>query len=161
MVKQPRKRCIHPKCNELAIWGLPGQMVACEAHKSDGHVNLVEKPCVSCKNAYILNAEGYCYACRPGEMKRVRKAKETQMVHSLVAQGWVPSQVDAVVERGMCGRERPDVVFDLGTHILIVECDETQHKDYRCECKQVRMINVGQAFGGLRILFLRFNPDDY
>jgi hypothetical protein len=46
MVKQPRKRCIHPKCNELAMWGLPGQMVACEAHKSDGHVNLVEKPCV-------------------------------------------------------------------------------------------------------------------
>jgi hypothetical protein len=68
---------------------------------------------------------------------------------------------DRVVEGGDCGKERPDRVLDFGDKIVIVECDEDQHKGRQCLCEQARMVNIGQSFGGLPVYFIRFNPDEY
>jgi hypothetical protein len=83
------------------------------------------------------------------------------MIQALEAEGIHATSYDMAIDGGSCGRERPDAMYDLGTHIVIVECDEHQHKSYPCECEQARMINIGQTFGGLRVLFVRFNPDTY
>ena len=66
---------------------------------------------------------------------------------------------DTIIDEGRCGRERPDRVFDLGDKIIILEVDERQHKAY--ECDKTRMFNIGQAFGGLPVYFIRWNPDNY
>lgn len=58
-----------------------------------------------------------------------------------------------------CSRRRPDVRMDFGTHVVIVECDEYQHKGYNCENK--RMMEIFQDCGNRPIIFLRFNPDSY
>lgn len=68
---------------------------------------------------------------------------------------------DTMVDGRECGRERPDRVFDFGDKIVILECDENQHRERACLCEQTRMVNLGQAFGGLPVYFLRWNPDDY
>jgi len=68
---------------------------------------------------------------------------------------------DRIVDGGECGKERPDRVLDLGDKIVIVECDEDQHKGRQCVCEQTRMVNIGQSFGGLPVYFIRFNPDEY
>ena len=45
--------------------------------------------------------------------------------------------------------------------IVIIECDEHQHKKHDCACEQVRMINISQSFGAIPVYFIRWNPDSY
>jgi hypothetical protein len=71
------------------------------------------------------------------------------------------SSTDTVVDRGECGKERPDRVYDFGDKIVILECDEDQHKGRACVCEQTRMVNIGQMFGGVPVYFIRWNPDEY
>jgi hypothetical protein len=78
---------------------------------------------------------------------------------------------DKVIDSS-CSRRRPDFVYHCGTHIVIVEVDENQHKGYLCTAygddqegkmkgEAIRMYEVGQCFDGLPVLFLRYNPDAY
>jgi hypothetical protein len=66
-----------------------------------------------------------------------------------------------MIDRGVCGRERPDRVYETPRFVLIVECDEGQHEYRNCACEQTRMVNIGMSYGGKQVLFLRFNPDEY
>ena len=50
---------------------------------------------------------------------------------------------------------------DFGNKIVILECDENQHQERNCSCEQIRMVNIGQSFGGLPTYFIRWNPDKY
>ena len=58
---------------------------------------------------------------------------------------------------GGCSKRRPDWFIDMGTHIVVIECDENQHFNYSCENK--RMMELFQDFGNRPIIFIRFNPD--
>jgi hypothetical protein len=71
-----------------------------------------------------------------------------------------------------CSRRRPDFVYHLGTHVLIIEVDEGQHKSYLCTAygddkvgrmkgENIRMVQAAQCFDGLPVLYLRYNPDAY
>jgi hypothetical protein len=71
------------------------------------------------------------------------------------------TSTDIQIDGGVCGKERPDRVYDFGDKIVILECDEHQHKDRQCLCEQTRMINIGQSFGGVPVYFIRWNPDEY
>lgn len=48
-----------------------------------------------------------------------------------------------------------------GNTILVVEIDEHQHKQYDASCEYNRMLGVVAAHRGKRVLFARFNPDEY
>ena len=67
---------------------------------------------------------------------------------------------DKMIDHGVCGKERPDFIFDCQIHMIVIEVDEHQHEGYICECEQTRMINIGQALG-IKTLFIRYNPDKY
>ena len=67
---------------------------------------------------------------------------------------------DRVFDQGKCGRERPDFLWDAGTHKLVLEVDEDQHKGNPCECEQIRMVNLTHAFG-MPCIWIRFNPDNF
>ena len=57
--------------------------------------------------------------------------------------------------------EEKEFGYDFGTHKIFIECDEKQHKSY-CEKGEFnRMINIYGNEGGLSILFIRYNPDNY
>jgi len=64
-------------------------------------------------------------------------------------------------QTGGCSKRRPDCYIDKFTHIVIVECDENQHRDTSCENK--RMMELFQNFSSEArpIVFIRFNPDKY
>lgn len=79
----------------------------------------------------------------------------------LDSRGLTGTTTDKIILNGMCGKERPDRVFDIGDKILIIECDENQHRERNCACEQTRMINIAQSFGGVPTYFIRWNPDDY
>lgn len=61
-----------------------------------------------------------------------------------------------------CFSNRPDVFVDLLTHVIVIECDENQHKDrqnYSCENKRSMQIVVSVDYRPT--VLLRFNPDAY
>ena len=60
-----------------------------------------------------------------------------------------------------CSKRRPDLLVDLGTHILVIEVDENQHTVYDCSCEHKRLMELSQDVGHRSIVFLRFNPDGY
>jgi hypothetical protein len=82
-------------------------------------------------------------------------------MHYLDANNLKGYTTDIAINNGICGKERPDRVYDFGDKIIILECDENQHQDRQCVCEQTRMVNIGQSFGGIPVYFIRWNPDDY
>lgn len=159
MIKRPHAPCAN--CEELAIWGHNWVPMHCEKHKVEGEMNLVERACVSCGLLYVLDANDKCENCNPQTRATVALAKQGALMDFLDGCALKGFSTDKIVDGGACGKERPDRVYDFGDKIVILECDEYQHRERACECEQTRMINIGQSFGGVPVYFIRWNPDEY
>lgn len=159
MIRRPNTKCVN--CKEIIIWGSNWVPKHCETHKTDDECNLVEQSCISCGLLYILDKHNRCENCNPESFVTARLAKQNALMSYLDANGLNGNSTDTTIDNGICGKERPDRVYDFGNKILILECDEHQHRDRQCICEQTRMVNIGQTFGGLPVYFIRWNPDDY
>ena len=159
MILKPTAKC--SDCNEPALWGINWIPRHCELHKVSDDENLVERPCISCGLPYILDKENKCENCNPESWTTARLAKQNALMDYLDTRGLKGLSTDKIVDGGICGKERPDRIYDLGDKILILECDEHQHRERACLCEQTRMVNIGQSFGGLPVYFLRWNPVPY
>src|SRR6478609_8201241 len=159
MIIYPTKRCVEIGCSNPAIYGV---MIHehCLIHKTPDEVNIMERKCKTCDFLAILDQNGNCETCDPLLFKRVRLQKQNMVVDFLLQNGIDLKQIDRMIDKGECGKERPDIVIDCGTHILIIEVDEYQHSNRPCECEQTRMVNVSQS-NGMKTVFLRINPDKY
>jgi hypothetical protein len=160
MIVKPKSKCTHSKdCKEFAIYGICTP-VRCETHKENFDLNLVEKECKSCNFLYILNKKGFCGICDPDEFNKTKLAKQNQVKNWLDIKGYKYTSCDKTVDNGECFKYRPDFLFDCGTHFVVLEVDENQHKNIAEECECVRMINI---FNGLGLItkFLRYNPDKF
>ena len=159
MISNPKRRCIVHTCKNPALYGtcLPQH---CEEHNNVDEINWVEKDCISCGLTNILNKEGKCQFCEPDRFNKTRLAKQNQVKHFLDANNITYISCDIVIDRGICGKERPDFLIDCGTHFVVLEVDENQHKERAMECERVRMINISQSLG-LTTKFVRYNPDHY
>jgi len=61
-------------------------------------------------------------------------------------------------------------LYDCGTHIVVIECDENQHKNYNWQSctnnksldhmEEKRMYEIMVAYG-LPTTFIRYNPDTF
>jgi hypothetical protein len=158
------KICNQEGCDKQASYDKDGnRLLVCRKHntnKKDLPVR-AKKGCSSCGLQMKLNKDGKCEYCRPATFKVARFAKQNALMEYLDARELVGVMTDKAIESGMCGKERPDRVFDFGDKIVIVECDENQHKDRERECELTRMKNIGQMFGGTPVYFIRWNPDGY
>jgi hypothetical protein len=112
--------------------------------------------------------EGYCVACfvnnpenQSKPAMRNYKTKEKNVVDRITQEfpnfTWV---ADKKVQDG-CSRRRPDLLLDMGSHIIIMEVDENKHTDYNCSCEHKRLMELSQDLQHRPIIFIRFNPDDY
>ncbi len=161
MMLQPRKKCIEVNCKELAIYGMVVHE-HCSLHKFPDEVNIIERECNSCNLLGILDNNGNCETCDPATFRHIRLAKQNMVIDYLINNG-IPitkNSCDKMIDGGECGKERPDIPIDCGTHFLNIEVDENQHSGRACECEQTRMVNISQS-NGLKTIFLRFNPDNY
>ena len=159
MISLPRARCL--VCRKPAFYGVDFIPRRCEEHKVDGDQNLIERECVSCNLVMVLDNDERCEFCNPERFESNRLAKQNALMAYLDYYGLTGESTDKIVNNGDCGRERPDRVFDFGDKIVVLECDEHQHKDRQCVCEQTRMINISQGYGGLPVYFIRWNPDHY
>ena len=110
--------------------------------------------------------KGYCLFCFvntfPDEtILRNYKTKEKNVVDSIKEKypefDW---KHDRTVENGFSKR-RPDLLLDLGTHVIIVEIDENKHNKYECICENKRLMEISKDLNHRPIIMLRFNPDAY
>jgi len=60
-----------------------------------------------------------------------------------------------------CSKRRPDLLLDLGSHILIIEIDENKHTSYTTECEIARLNELSTDVGFRPIVMIRFNPDSF
>jgi hypothetical protein len=157
MVFLPTKKCSN--CQNLAIFGLFARQ-RCEKHKLESDFNYAEEICKSCGLQEILDSDQNCKYCNPAKFIKYIKQKENTIKDVLLANHFKFIQ-DKIPNGTECGRERPDFLFDVGSHIVILEVDENQHKHYQKECEQIRMFNITQTFGGLPVFWIRYNPDNF
>jgi hypothetical protein len=135
--------------------------------------------CKKCDGKYLCKSswcetignpkyERYCFACfvnNPENQNkpiiRNYKTKEKDVVDKITQKftnfTWV---VDKKVQDG-CSRRRPDLLLDMGSHIIIIEVDENKHTDYDCTCENKRLMELSKDLNHRPIVFIRFNPDDY
>ena len=109
---------------------------------------------------------GFCLpccvqVCPDIKVARNYKTKEKHVVDRIKETfpnfTWV---ADKSVKDG-CSNRRPDLLLDLGSHIIIVEIDENKHNAYECSCENKRLMLISQDVGHRPIVFIRFNPDAY
>ena len=66
---------------------------------------------------------------------------------------------DKAITGQTCNRYRPDIFFDLVTHVVIVEIDEDCHRGYDPACDQDRTQAIWECVACRPMVFIRFNPD--
>lgn len=159
MIRKPTAKC--KKCKNPAIYGSNFIPNHCELHKLDNEQNYLEFPCMSCGLLSILDITNNCEYCNPENFIKARLIKQNNLMMYLDNADLKGTSTDVIIDNGICGKERPDRVYDLGAFILILECDEHQHRDRNYECEITRMINIGQSYGGIPVYFIRWNPDSY
>jgi|SaaInlStandDraft_1057018.scaffolds.fasta_scaffold20119_2 hypothetical protein len=161
--KQLTKRlCEYKNCNLRAIFGVKGKLPKhCSTHKTNNEIDLNSKKCINC-NLFIVSKKPYkCSYCKDNSSKR-KKTKEMKVVNFFREQ-----KINFIHNKSIgasCGSYRPDLLFDAGTHFVIIEVDENQHKSisnndrYGNICERVRENNIFIALG-LPTVFIRYNPD--
>ena len=121
-----------------------------------------------CETTGNTKYEGYCVPCfvnnpenQNKPLMRNYKTKEKDVVdritQAFINFTWI---ADKKVQDG-CSRRRPDLLLDMGSHVIIVEIDENKHTDYDCSCENKRLMELSQDLQHRPIVFIRFNPDDY
>ena len=167
MIDVCSKRCLEKDCEIRPKFNYDGKKngIYCSKHKLENMINVYA---IKCKNdcgtqLETMKYKHYCLRCFinlfPNEtISRNYKVKEIYMTDFIKDQFKDEVMIfDKTV--GACSRRRPDCYIDKFTHVIIVECDENQHRETSCENK--RMMELFQDFGNRPIIFIRFNPDTY
>ena len=179
MINVNGKRCQHPKCKSRASCNVLGLKAKyCAEHKTDDMINVTHKLCVgqegTCMTLVGRNYRGYCLHCFmhtfPNEpVLQNYKTKEKVVVDRIKSH--FPDFVwrhDREVECGT-SRRRPDLLLDVGSHVLIIEIDEDSHESYDCLCENKRLMQLSVDVSRIQypeiihrdIVLIRFNPDKY
>ena len=170
MINVISKTCISENCNTIPSYNVLGKKNAiyCNEHKSEGMIDVISKRCNTqfCLTRPSKKYNGYCLPCciqvHPEiKVSRNYKTKEKDVVdritQTFTSFTWI---ADKKVQYG-CSHRRPDLLLDMGSHIIIVEVDENKHTEYDCSCENKRLMELSQDLQHRPIVFIRFNPDDY
>jgi hypothetical protein len=177
MIYKPKRTCVgnnEEECKDMAIYG-KDEPLHCEDHRLQDEICWLVKRCSNCgRDKELLNKDDLCGICcdKPfyEESKRMNKVKESIMVKYL-RNNVEGNEIlaDRIID-STCNLYRPDILYDCGTHIVVVECDENQHKNYPWEScslnrslehmEEKRMYEIMVAYG-LPAIFIRWNPDNF
>jgi len=179
-------KCITENCENTPLYNFKNKKaIYCDIHKQENMV-IVSPKCNLCKSNSIqlINNKYYClehlpdkktiakfkklckycdnnehssYVCN--ECKQHKHKKEYDVVKFLRKNIDTPFIYDKNNPVSECSKKRPDIFFDLKTHIVIVEVDENQHKSYSDSCECARLNVIVNSLGGIPVTFIRYNPD--
>ncbi|GAQ90999.1 hypothetical virus protein [Klebsormidium nitens] len=141
------QRCITDGCDKAAQGGTEN----CIAH--GGGIR-----CCVCSNVSVHYKGGACYECRE---RTALKRWEKQTTRWLNGLSWycdetLPCAREMSTRTKSCIK-RPDYVFVLESHVVVLEVDEDYHRYYNVACEVDRMGKIKDLIR-LPIHFVRFNP---
>lgn len=163
------KRCEHPGCRSFRSYGMPVDHTCntkqrlrwCARHRPADAVDMRNARCrfPGC-DVTVPKKGNYC-ASHDTETKRRTRVRENQVANYLRDRALNWTSWNKQVSERACGIYRPDFVFEVDTHVVILEVDEYQHARPGYTCDNARMLDVFGAYGGVPVVFLRFNPDTF
>ena len=167
MISKPRSKCKKENCKLNAVYGIKNP-IHCEDHKNENDINLTETRCEKCGLLDVCINRLCINTCSDSnkiisEMKRRQKVKEIRVFNILTSEYGKPHEYNVRISSKCGGKnsEEKEFGYDFGTHKLYIEVDENQHKSY-CELGEInRMKNIYMNDGGIPVIFLRYNPDNY
>jgi hypothetical protein len=89
------------------------------------------------------------------------KTKENEVVSLIKARFPNFTMIHDKKIYGGCSSRRPDLLIDMGTHVVIIEIDEHAHGKYQTICEENRLIEILQDIYPQKLVLIRFNPDAY
>lgn len=167
MIDVTNATCIAPGCEERAIYSNKRRKpMYCALHKDhDMIIGGVVKHCQECNIVIEKSYKSYCKTCyfslHADESTYKRNVRE-QCVAEYVC--CMIDDYDIVLDehiKGGMSKHRPDIMIDVGTHIVIVEVDENQHKMYSSAHEENRLAELYKDGGKRPLYVIRFNPDGY
>lgn len=166
MIDVKTRRCEYEDCMTVPVFNLPGTKrgLFCNEHKKDGMEDVRNPRCKTPMCDVILSyTKEYCARCTaymfPDEKRGYFKTREMKLKEYLTAQ--YPDKTIVHDKRVECHLYRPDFVFDMGSHTIVIELDENQHKKYDISCDNKRLMSIFHGLGSRHMVMIRFNPDKY
>ena len=122
------------------------------------------------KKRYISKTDTFMLSCidcfhnkYPDEPNIPRRFKRKQhYIHDKLTQifGEDFFEYDKTIECG-CSRRMPDWFRDCYNHVVIIECDENQHRSEDPNCELKRINQLFEDINYRPCICIRFNPDKY
>ena len=171
-----RNPCQFEGCKETDVkFGyMPGnKRTHCITHKGD-RVNVSEKlktkdtkemdtetAEIVKKKCNICDLSNTDYTCKSCSKELNSRRPEDIVKNHLIKTIRMPFASHDKIIDAVCTSERPDFYYDCGTHSVIIEVDEKQHRDkkYKCEC--TRMSRLYSTIGMKEMVLIRFNPHSF
>jgi hypothetical protein len=137
-------------------------LAGCGQHMRAGFVNRCSNPYRSCGLAFQMAKGRLCAYCEPDS--KLRLATREAVVEEYLQREFpdVPYRHNQQLPDRFCASNclRPNFMFDMGTHLVVLKVDQDQHKRYPEECELVRMYTIVETTG-LPVRFIRYNPDEF
>ena len=122
--------------------------------------------CQLCHMFQVSQYKPYCFGCyfhlHPDEQKATHRLEKEQKIVKEIQDILLPFSpvFNKLIPNKDGFNYRPDIFIELDTHVLVIEIDEEQHKQYSPICEFVRTNNI--VFSQTKpTVFIRFNPDRY
>ena len=141
--------CEHKKIKSMCVTCSPNRQYFCQLCNS---INVKNGP------YYPLCFRCHCLSHPEEKIPRRFKLKQHYLYDKIKEVYGNSFIYDRTIEGG-CSNKRPDFLFDLLTHSVVLEIDEDQHDGYSCENK--RTMSIFNDLGNRPLVFIRFNPDRY
>lgn len=158
--------CQYVGCKTAASFGPTGSKpLVCSSHNFEGWANIHAKRCMHPDCNLSVNQNDEFCANHDTSRKRRSKVRETQVANYLLHDAKLPFDTwnKCLEYSRICADQTyfPDFTYDAGSHIVVLEVDELQHAHRGYSCDNKRMLDVFNTYGGLPVVFIRFNPDAY
>lgn len=165
MVDVKTHRCEYDGCTTVPVFNLLGEKRGrfCLKHRGPGMEDVKNPRCKTPMCDVILGSKkDYCARCTSHlfpDQPSYFKTREMKLKEYLSQQ--YPDKTITHDKHVECHRYRPDFVFDMGSHTIVIEIDENQHRSYDTSCDNKRLMSIFQGLGSRPMVMVRFNPDRY
>lgn len=167
-------KCIYEdkegKCNSSPSYNFKGEkeFLYCAKHAKDGMIDIKHPLCKLCNLMYVnesIENEGLCFSCFAFTYPENATIKNFLIKERFIVNYLRDNHPEYTWKYNKflnsCAKYRPDLLLDLGTHVVIIEIDEHQHNtEHYKDCDFKRSLDI-LAELARPLIMLRINPDAY
>jgi hypothetical protein len=115
--------------------------------------------CAGCGDVSVPVDGATCWGCRRGKPRFKRfETLVDDFLHTLGPLGLYSYRDERMPCAPIRNLKKPDWVWILQTHVVVLECDEDCHQFYDREQELQRIVMVWEQMQGHTMILLRFNP---